>query len=66
MHFPLSVLPSVCLRTSKRLSLWKLISVIFAWVGLVFGNSCLGINMYNFVIHAPISPITLSFGLYGF
>ena len=29
-------------------------------------NSFLGINMPYFVIHAPISPITLGFGLYGF
>jgi len=40
----------------------ELISVIFARVVLAFENSFFGINMHYFVIHAPISPITLGFG----
>jgi len=66
MHLPLFVLSSVCLRTSKCLSMGELISVIFVWVALVFGNSSLAINMHYFVIHALMYPITLGFRLYRF
>jgi len=51
----------------KKNEPWTLqfISVIFAWVVLMFGSSLLRFNMHYFVIYAHISPIMLGFDLYG-
>jgi len=43
----------------------ELISVIYAWVFLVFGSSFVRINLHYFAIYAHISPITLGFALFG-